>query len=377
LAPSPTLARWSQEAAATPLDYPDGHTGLIVTRHALARDLLADPRFAVGSPHMPGVLPPSEPDELDDEARAAMDAANLLALNGEQHRRIRTSVLSDFSARAVRVREQAVEGIVRSQLDNFLALPQPADIYAHYANPIAARIHCLVLGIPDAMAPEFVERFVAAAGSTQQRFDFIRAVMDARANTPGEDVVSHLLASQLTRTEVQGVLAVLMRSGRDSVAYMITTALTGLLTHPEQLSLLRGEPDRILSAVEEFMRAGAMFVTLFPRTAVADAELDGIPIPAGTTVAVSPVAANHDERQYERPAEFDITRDSAGHLGFGHGPHACLGQQLARLEICEAITQLLAKAPRLRLVNAEQLEPLPFANPVATYEAGALMVTWG
>jgi cytochrome P450 len=128
--------------------------------------------------------------------------------------------------------------------------------------------------------------------------------------------------------------------------------------------------------MEEFMRVGAMFVTLFPRTATQDLEIDGTTFRAGETVSVSPVGANRDERAFERPDEFDITRDAFGHLGFGHGLHGCVGQQVARIEITEALGQLIAEFPTLRLEYAEQLGPMPFAHPVATYEAGSVVVGW-
>jgi cytochrome P450 len=128
--------------------------------------------------------------------------------------------------------------------------------------------------------------------------------------------------------------------------------------------------------MEEFMRVGAMFVTLFPRTATEDVEIGGTRFRAGESVSVSPVGANRDEAVFERPEEFDIARNAFGHLGFGHGLHGCVGQQVARVEITEAIGQLVAEFPALRLEHAEQLAPMPFAHPVATYEAGSVVVGW-
>ncbi len=376
LAPSPTLARWRDEAPATPLHYPDGHEGLIVTRHARARDVLADPRFTLTVSRFPGPSAEAAPGPIDAAAEASLRVANLLALDGEQHLRMRRAVLSQFSVRAVRARDEAVREIVRSQVDDFLARTGPADLFEHFATPISVRTHCLVLGVPPEMHSEFSTHFVTGPTTLQQQFEFVRRVLDAKEHDRGEDVATHLLSGEWTRSEVEGILFVLMSSGRDSVAYVISTAMTALLTHPDQLAVLRANPEHISTAVEEFLRAGAMFVTLFPRTATEDVELGGIRIPAGTTVAVSPVAANHDERQFENPDEFDVTRDAFGHLGFSHGPHGCVGQQLARLEIREAVAQLIEAAPGLRLVHADQLEPMPFAHPVATYEAGAVVVEW-
>jgi len=118
-----------------------------------------------------------------------------------------------------------------------------------------------------------------------------------------------------------------------------------------------------------------MFVTLFARTALEDVEIEGTLIPAGTSVAVSPVSANRDPAHWgENPDTFDVTREAFGHLGFGYGIHGCIGQQVARVEIREAITALLQEFPDITLVHAEQLEPQPFAHPVAVYEAGEVLV---
>ena len=162
-------------------------------------------------------------------------------------------------------------------------------------------------------------------------------------------------------------------AGRDSVAYLIATTSVALLTHPEQLAHLREDLTRVGPAVEEFMRVGAMFVTLFARTATEDVVVEDVTIPAGTSVAVSPVAANRDPSHWGGDAEsFDVSRDAFGHFGFGYGIHSCIGQQVARVEIREAVTALLEAFPDLSLVDAEQLVPQPFAHPVAVYEAGTV-----
>jgi cytochrome P450 len=119
-----------------------------------------------------------------------------------------------------------------------------------------------------------------------------------------------------------------------------------------------------------------MFITVFPRTALEDVEVEGIKVAAGQSVSVSTVGANRDPGRWEQPDELDITRDAFGHLGFSHGIHGCIGQQLARIEISEGINQLIQGCPGLRLIEAEQLEPMPFAHPVAVYEAGSVIVEW-
>lgn len=394
LRPSPTIAEWRTIAPATPFDYTDGHRGLIATRYDLVRALLVDPRFSVHPARMPlgpadqvdvqsqptaqprgdhGALPADE-DDLD-AAAARSERANLLRLDGEAHARLRRAITARFSVKQARSRQADIAETVRKQLEIFRSEGSPNDVWRRYAQPIAAVTHSQVLGIPLDQLDRFVELFVGG-GTQQEKYDFVREVIERRRHEPGEDVVTDLLASDVvSQEEAEGLLHMLMSSGRDSVAYLISTAVVALLTHKDQLEVLRRDPSAIGPAIEEFMRVGAMFLTLFPRTATEDIDIAGASIPAGTTVSPSPVGANRDPERWERSEEFDIGRDAFGHVGFGHGIHSCIGQQLARIEIREALSQLL-EMPGLRLVHAEQLQPLPFAHPVATYEAGAVIVGW-
>jgi len=339
--------------------------------------VLEDTRFSQRPQRMPGE-PKQSADtgpEVDDEALAAMEVANLLSLDSPQHTRVRKAILGRFSVRAVRGYEPDVAAIVARQLEHLKAQGSPADLTKHFAQPISAAVHCRVLGVPESHAEQFSNLFVGNS-TTQQKVMFLRDVLAVKRANLGDDVLSELIRSDLTDAEVAGVTLVLFTSGRDSVAYMIATTTVALLSHPEQLNALRDDPTLIAGAIEEFMRVGAMFITLFPRTATEDINFGDVHFSKGDSVSVSPVASNRDERRFDNPDEFDITRDAYGHLGFGHGIHGCVGQQLARLEIRQAITQMLAGLPGLHLVEAEQNHPMPFAHPVATYEAGSVIVGW-
>ncbi|HEY4269322.1 MAG TPA: cytochrome P450 [Galbitalea sp.] len=377
LVPSPTLAEWREEGAATPLRYSDGHEGWIVTRHELARLVLEDERFSQQPQRMPGETHGGGDDgpDVDERALEAMRVANLLGIDGPQHARIRRTILGRFSVRSARGYREDVAAIVARQLEHFRAQGSPADLTEHFAQPISAAVHCRVLGIPVALATRFSELFVGKS-TNQAKADFVRDLIDAKRVDVGDDVISELIQSDLTDAEVEGLTLVLLGSGRDSVAYMIATTTVALLQHPDQLAALRDDPELVQPAIEEFMRFGAMFITLFPRTATEDIDFGDVHFKKGESVSVSPVGANRDERKYEHPDDFDTARDAYGHLGFGHGVHGCVGQQVARLEIREAITQMLAGLPGLYLVEAEQTQPMPFAHPVATYEAGSVVVGW-
>jgi len=122
-----------------------------------------------------------------------------------------------------------------------------------------------------------------------------------------------------------------LSAGVDTTVHGIGNALECLARNPEQFAALREDPSLARAAFEETVRFSSPVQTFF-RTTSRDTELSGVAIAEGSKVLMFLAAANRDPRQWERPNEFDIRRKAAGHVGFGFGVHACLGQMLARLE---------------------------------------------
>jgi cytochrome P450 len=376
LSPSPTLDHWRDSSLITSLSFPDGHEGLIALRQEISQEILMDVRFSQQPHRFPGLAPQQTPEEFVDERdELAITSADLLALDGDQHRKCRKTVTSKFSFKAVNSYSEAVSALVSQQLSHFLKQPQPVDLTEHFSEPISIANHAFVLGIPQAMVKEFERTFVGSV-TREERITYLRQVYQYKLENPGEDVISHLIQSELTQAEVEGLIYVFFTSGRDSVAYMISTSMIALLQNPDQLHLLRKSLPVPAEAIEELMRFCAMFVTLFPRTALEDLEIDGHKIATGQSVSVSPVAVNRDPRIWEDPNALKLDRELKAHLSFGHGIHGCIGQQLARLVIQESLTQLLTVVSEIELVSAEQLEPMEFAHPVATYKVGKVLLNW-
>lgn len=376
LNPSPTLDHWRDSAEIAPLSYPDGHEGWIALQQQISQEILMDTRFSQQPHRFPGLAPQQTPEDfIDERDELAITTADLLALDGDQHRKCRKTVTSKFSFKAVNSYSDAVSALVSRQLSHLLEQPQPVDLTEHFSEPISIANHAFVLGIPNSMVSEFERTFVGSV-SRQERINFLRDVYQFKVENPGDDVISHLIQSELTQAEVEGLIYVFFTSGRDSVAYMISTSMVALLQNPDQLELMRATLPVSKEAVEELMRYCAMFVTLFPRTALEDLEIGGQKIEAGQSVSVSPVAVNRDPRIWDEPNALKIDREVKAHLSFGHGIHGCLGQQLARLVIQESLTQLLEAIHSIELVSAEQLEPMEFAHPVATYKVGKVIINF-
>ena len=382
LCPSPSFAGYRAAGAAVPLRYADGAEGLLTTDWELARSILVDPRFSLRHWRFPlerqagAAHSQVDDDPIDAAAEEANEYANLLKLDAPQHTRVRKAITGRLSLRSSHHYQDRVRELVRRQVDHLLSVGSPANLTLEFAEPVSAYDHCLVLGVPDRFVPEFFDLFIGPS-ARQPKHDYVRTVVAAKRVDLGEDVISDLVRSDLTPAEIEGVLVLLMAAGRDTVAYMIATGMNALLKHPDQLQLLRENPELIETGIEEILRYGAMFVTLFPRTATEDLELHGITIPKGTTVSASPVAGNRDPHHWEDPDRFDLTRDAFGHLSFGLGQHGCVGQQYARMQLKEAFTQLIAALPGLRLVEAEQDAPIrPFPSELPTYHAGDVIIAW-
>jgi len=383
LCPSATLAQWREEAAATPLEYEDGHQGLVINRYELAKLILEDKRFSQKPIRIPAhqvIREESDPGinvvggELATEGE--LDPGNLLFLDGEQHLKIRRAVTSRFSVRAAKGYEADIKDIVATQIKRLSAQGSPVDITEYYSEPISAHGHARVLGIPESFFKDY-ERLFVGKSEENEKIDYLRRVLASKKNSLADDVLSDLLKSDLSKNEIEGLTFSLMVSGRDNVAYMISTGILALLRNPDQLQALRDDPTLIDAGIEELLRISAVFLTMFPRTAMEDVEIDGVKIARGQSVSVSAVAANHDGRQYSDPDRFDLSRDAFGHLGFGNGIHGCLGQQVARIEIKEGIMQLINAFPNLKLVRAEQDSPMPFVHPVAAYQVGQVILDLG
>jgi cytochrome P450 len=248
------------------------------------------------------------------------------------------------------------------------------------------------IGVPYADRDQFrdwVGAFMSVTAlTTEQRGDniaqlagYLATLAAQRRQTPTDDLLGALVIAQeegdrLTEDEVIQLTVVILAAGYESTASQITNFTYALLTHPDQLALLRSRPDLMPGAVEELMRWVPLLVTAdtLPRYALADVELTGGTVPAGEPVLLAKHAANRDPRRYDDPDRLDITRDAQGQLGFGHGAHHCLGAPLARMDIQTALTALLERFPDLRLAVPEA--DVQWKSGMAVRGPVALPIAW-
>ena len=193
--------------------------------------------------------------------------------------------------------------------------------------------------------------------------DYVAGLVALRRRDPRDDLVTALVQAEeegdrLSDQELLSMIGGLLFAGYDTTRNQLGLAMWLFAEHPEQWALLAERDELAPRAVEEVMRVqGAVAVA--PRVVVEDFELDGYRLGAGALLSLSTVSANHDPAVYEAPHTFDITAEREPQLTFGGGPHFCLGANLARAEMQEALPILARRMPALELDGEPTWRP-PF-----------------
>ncbi|MFI7088660.1 cytochrome P450 [Streptomyces anulatus] len=382
------------------LRYADGHVGRLVTGHAAARAVLADPRFSsryellhlpMAMEGAPGELPPAP-------------VGDILGLDAPEHTRYRRLLAGRFTVRRMRQLAVRIERFTADCLDAMEQAGTTADLVEAFARPVPTLVICELLGVPYADRGRFLGLVevifdqAADAGARDEAYAgllrYVGELVLAKRAEPTDDLLSDLAtpgpaasgpaasgpaapgpaASGLSDEELAGIGGLLLAAGLDTTANMLGLGVFALLANPGQPAALRADPDLAGPASEELLRYLSVADPLL-RSALEDVEVEGELIRAGETVTVSVQAANRDPRRFPDPDRLDIRRRAAGHLSFGHGPHQCLGQQLARVEMTVALPALFARFPALRL--AVPPEEVPLRERSSIYGVVSLPVAWG
>ena len=324
-----------------------------VTRHADARALLGDPRFAINEHSF---MPPDVPEHCTPYMRTMSEK------NGPEHARLRRLVAPAFSApRAAAFRPRLVP-LVDRLLDD-LPADDPVDLYAHLVRPLPMDVICELVGIPEEDRLRWRAYGATVAGGAGASFaEAVPGIMDGARRAvergrahPGDDLIGDLVRTRaddgdrLSDTDLVTLVWHLVIAGQ-TPGNLIANAVAALLTHPDQLAAVRADPGLMPRAVDEPIRWCGPALLAIPRYATEDVDLRGVRIPAGDAVTAAVAAANRDPRAYDDPDRLDVRREPRpAHLGFAHGPHFCLGASLARVQTEVALTALLDRFPGLAL----------------------------
>ncbi|SOE12330.1 Cytochrome P450 [Streptomyces sp. 2323.1] len=382
--PPRDITRLREARPVSPLVFPDGHEGWIVTGYDAVRQLMADTRFSsrqdIGILHVPyetpGMPAATEPSPQIPGMFIAMDPPD--------HTRLRRRLTGAFTVKRMKMLEERIIAITEQQLDELARLAPPVDLVKEFALPVPSLVICELLGVPYADRETFQvnsAKFMVKDQSLEEKMaayealtTYLAELVTRKRAAPSEDILSDLARhDDLTIEELTGAAFLLLLAGHETTANMLALGTFALLEHPEQLAELRANPDLLPDAVEELMRYLSVVDILF-RYATEDIELGGETIREGSTVVVSMLAANHDPQRFENPDTLDIHRKARGHLSFGHGIHQCLGQQLARIEMRASFDGLLRRFPTLKL--AIPAGDVKLRTDMNIYGVHELPVTW-
>jgi cytochrome P450 len=291
---------------------------------------------------------------------------NILHRNGDDHRRLRNLVNPAFTPKAAEQWRPVMRRYVE-ELWGAVAPEGRCDFVEAFAKPYPSMVIATVMGAPldDAARlwdwSNWIQRQFDPDSLINERaridqavsefYEYADALLAKRRDTPSEDLISTLIAAEqdgdrLSDVELVNLVLNVLVGGVDTTQSQLAHAIRLLATHPDQWALLAERPELAGQAVEEVLR----YEPITPFTAritLEDVEYRDVTFPEGTVVMVSAFDANRDAEAIQEPERFDITadRDGAKPLTFGAGIHYCLGANLAKAEMEEALLYL---APRMR-----------------------------
>ncbi|MFJ6211826.1 cytochrome P450 [Streptomyces sp. NPDC092296] len=389
-APSWGFDPWSAEFVAHPYDvyarlrehapvtYYEPSDQWLISRHADVSALLRDRRLGRTYLHRFsheefGRTPPPP----EHEPFHTLNGNGLLDLEAPDHTRIRRLVSKAFTPRMVESLRPAVRRIAGELVDG-LVKDGGGDLVARVAEPLPVAVIAEMLGVPEgdrhllrpwsaAIVGMFElnpteETARRAVRASIEFSDYLRTLISERRRTPGEDLVSALIAAhdegeKLTEQEMISTCVLLLNAGHEATVNTTGNGWWSLLRNPDQLAALRADPAGLLpTAIEELMRYDTP-LQMFERWVLDDIEVAGVRIPRGAEVALLFGSANRDPERFTDPDRLDLARADNPHITFGAGIHFCLGAPLARLELTESFGALLHAAPTLHALHEPTWQP--------------------
>jgi cytochrome P450 len=366
LEPPPQLAELRERCPVAHVRLPSGDVATVVTRYDDARAVMADPRFSRDLARDGAArLSTTEDGGLFNRRRAS--AAGIR--QGRGHMRWRRLLSGWFTLRKMELWRPRIQAMTDDLLDAMLAKGPPGNLSAGLALPLPVRVICALVGAPAVDQDRFAHWsrvMLTLTRYTQDEVDqayrefnaYVSDMIDRNRADPGDDLLSELTQitdaedGRLSREELIATVRALLLAGHETTSNMIAIMTAMLLADRSRYEDVVDDPDLVPGTVEEVLRLDSTLSVLggVPRFCTEDVELSEVTVPAGSTVIPHIPAANRDRARFADPDRFDPRREnSAQHLAFGAGPHYCLGQPLARLELQVVLSTLTRRLPGLRL----------------------------
>lgn len=372
----------------------------VVTRFDDIANVLRDPLTYSVSAGL-GIKRPVPPAILDEVGRPDWNppaVPDLSRLDPPEHTRLRKLLNTAFTPRKLAQHESMIREVANARIDGFIDRGE-ADLATEFSARIPNMVIGRILGADERIADErfvvwleaFLRLSVLERSEGEELADwhlmveqdrYLRSLIDDRRKSPQNDLATEMLGMTnpdgtpaLTDEEIVVNLLAFVGAGSGTTTTMLTNTIYLLMTHPEQMREVQGNPELAAAAIEEGLRVRSV-VRGLPRTTTARTEIAGVPIPEGARVYATLASANHDEAVFDEPAQFDIHRPNRkDHLAFGKWTHFCIGAPLARLEGRVAIQTLIERLPNLRLAPDYQRD-FGYADNLIVAPVRTLRAIW-
>ena len=363
--PFPVFAEVRELGAVHPVTLADGHDAWLVVGYDEALAALNDPRL---SKDMHAALATGSAVVAEGLPGPAF-ARHMLTVDPPDHTRLRRLVSAAFSRPRVEALRAHVQTIVDDLLDDIASRGPEGrvDLVTSFAFPLPFTVICELLGVPQPdraplgrgltklLVPTSTPaEYAAAKEASDAVVAMLGALVEAKKNDPGDDLVSGLInardgGERLDSQELLSTIFQLIVAGHDTTASLVGNSVVALFRNPAQLAQLRADPTISPKAIEELLRYDAPVPHSTFRYTVEPVNIGGVAVPAGAQVIICLAAANRDSNRYTTPERLELDRAETRHLAFGHGIHHCLGAPLARMEGQLALGSLLGRFPQLAL----------------------------
>ena len=298
--------------------------------------------------------------------------SSLPTMDGDLHKAYRQVALQFFMPRQVKQLAPQIEQAAKHYVDQMAAMDGACDFAADIAFYYPLRVITRLIGIPEEDEPRILKWTQQVFGSLDDEFSadgasgaeafmqvlqelggYFMALVQDRLQNPKDDIATVLANARINGEpmgphELTSYFILMATAGHDTTSAALSGGLQALIEHPEQMAKLQANPDLLPGAVEEIVRWVAP-VKHFMRTAAEDVEVGGQSIKKDDALALFYASACRDETIFENPDQFDIERAPNKHIAFGFGPHVCLGQHLARLELEHFLKELLPRLDHIEL----------------------------